>query len=700
MNRRVILTLLLSLCVFLAAPLVAAQTRPADDQDVVKITTNLVQIDAVVIKDGKPVPNLKAEDFELYEDGRRQDITSFAFISNMTARERSPAPDKTTNSDTEVPAGPVERDVPRRTIAVVVDDLGLSFESMSQVRRQLRKFVTEQLQPNDLVAIIRTGGEIGTLQQFTNDKRLLTRAVDHLRWNVCSRVGISIFPRFGQAQTGFDWEMCDPFDDGTNRALHFILDGLAKLPGRKSLILMSDDMPIRKQEETTGDSVVTVGSTVPTGPESINRGGALQKIVEKAIRSSVVIYSVDTQGLQTTGLTAADNVTGPPGIGPPKKDALDDPGPGNAMLRQRWYLLQSRREGSLRLAQRTGGFQVVNSNGFQLDRILEDQTGYYLLGYRPTDETFNRQFHQIKIKVKRSGMTVRTRFGFYGVTEEEAQRAQPSAGDETNLALGSPFGTQELELDLNSFFANGTSDGSIVRSFIYLSTANLTFSPVNGRQETALEIHGVIFGDNGSIVEQVKHSAVLSLRDNEYKEAMRDGLRLRLDMPAKKPGSYQVRIAVRDRTSSRIGSAGQFVAVPNLDQKRLAASGVVLRGASDGAMQANAMINPPARGFPANSDLNFAFVVYNATINPATQLPNLMMAAKLFRDGKSVGPAVESPIDVRNQADLSRLFINGMVHLSSNLESGDYYLQVIITDKAARDKQPPITQWVNFEVVK
>src|SRR5947208_10277675 len=78
----------------------------------------------------------------------------------------------------------------RRTVAFVVDDLGMSNESVVQARRQLRKFVDEQLQPNDLVAIIRTGGDVGALQQFTNDKRLLHSAIEHLKWNHCSRTGV------------------------------------------------------------------------------------------------------------------------------------------------------------------------------------------------------------------------------------------------------------------------------------------------------------------------------------------------------------------------------------------------------------------------------------------------------------------------------------------------------------------------------
>ena len=129
------------------------------------------------------------------------------------------------------------------------------------------------------------------------------------------------------------------------------------------------------------------------------------------------------------------------------------------------------------IARQTGGFQVRNSNGFQLDRIMEDQSGYYLIGYRPTEETFNRKFHHIKAKVKRSGMTVRTRFGFFGISEEEAERTRPTPQDTTNLALLSPFGSQDLELDLDAFFANSNNEGSIVRSFVYLNAANLTFTP-------------------------------------------------------------------------------------------------------------------------------------------------------------------------------------------------------------------------------
>src|SRR5689334_25375144 len=129
MRKRVTLALLLSVCTLLP---VMGQQKPADDKDdVVKIRTNLVQVDAVVTKDGKPVTGLTADDFEIYEDGRKQAITSFAFISNVAnVPSNTEGPKRDKAAAEAPPAQPVQRDVARRTIAVVVDDLGLSAESM------------------------------------------------------------------------------------------------------------------------------------------------------------------------------------------------------------------------------------------------------------------------------------------------------------------------------------------------------------------------------------------------------------------------------------------------------------------------------------------------------------------------------------------------------------------------------------------
>src|ERR1700730_3158069 len=165
---------------------IAPQQKPPsiDEQDVVRINTNLVQVDAVVTKGGKQVTDLKAEDFEIFQDGRRQTITNFSYISTVPSSLPPAAAGgaglnkkSTPLSPPPVPPAVLKYHDERRTVALMVDDLGLSFESIARVRKQLGKLLDE-LAPRDLVAIIRTGGEVGALQQFTNDKRLLRSAVD------------------------------------------------------------------------------------------------------------------------------------------------------------------------------------------------------------------------------------------------------------------------------------------------------------------------------------------------------------------------------------------------------------------------------------------------------------------------------------------------------------------------------------------
>src|SRR6185503_12459200 len=167
----------LSLVLFFSLPLIVSvfagqQTQPAqtastdkqstpqkDKDEVVRISVTLVQIDAVVTDDkGRQVTDLKAEDFEVYEDGRRQHITNFNYIAGPRASAPQPAPADIANKNAPpVPPVNLRPEQVRRTIALVVDDLGLSFESTAHLRDSLKKFVNEQMQPGDLVAIIRTG---------------------------------------------------------------------------------------------------------------------------------------------------------------------------------------------------------------------------------------------------------------------------------------------------------------------------------------------------------------------------------------------------------------------------------------------------------------------------------------------------------------------------------------------------------------
>jgi len=752
-----------------AAPPAKQTTPPASPQppardeqdDVVRITTSLVQIDAVVTKDGKQVTDLTAEDFEIFEDERPQTITNFSYISTVPAAAASPANiaatrpvknKKNKNGPPVLPAVVRPQDT-RRTIALVVDDLGISFESMGPIKRQLRKFVEEQIEPNDLVAIIRTGGEVGSLQQFTTDRRLLDRAVEGLRWNPCSRVGISNLATArtltfdqgrtstqdlgsGQNAVGLCSGQGNPLS-ATIRALRFILQGMRELPGRKSMVILSDNLPldIPDLDSLQKGPIKPASPGSPAATGSVDRHGvavyevkavagdsqfgneaALRRTAEIAIRSSVVIYAADTRGIQPTGPTAADNFSSSSlGI---RRGTGYLTTQMQGVLGTRSQQLHDGRAGLDLLSRQTGGFLVNNTNDFGLQRMVQDQEGYYLIGYRPGSETFDKRFHHIKARVKRPGLTVRTRDGFFGLSDKDVLPNMPTNRDRINMALMSPFGTVEIEMRLTALFANTKDAGSIIRSLLYFKGQDLTFADEpDGSHKATFSLSGVLFGDNGSVVNQVTETRTLRLRGKDYDRILRDGLVYQLDMPVEKPGAYQFRVAVRDAASSHIGTAGELLEVPDLRNQRLALSGITVssgiapnapettgvsgtgRPADSQTPADNPMANPANRRFRQGSNLFFGYAVYKAQLDKATHLPNLTAQAKLFRDGKLVYEGGLKPIDLTGQTDLERITGGGGLQLGM-LPPGEYILQIVANDAPAREKNRTATQWIDFEIVQ
>lgn len=733
MIRKVLLSPLL-ICSFLL-PVIGQQPRPqptpepqqakpspppTDNQDdVVRITTNLVQVDVSVTKDGKPVTDLQAEDFEILEDDKPQTISNFSYISNVTdtAPARiAPARSKDTTGPLAPPVPPakINPNDQRRTIALVVDDLGLSAESMSNVRSQLKKFL-DKVAPNDLVAIIRTGGDVGSLQQFTNDRRLLQSAVDRLRWNQCSRAGLYVFPRLGDPGGGAG--LCAGHLGDTITSLRFILRGMSYLPGRKSLVLFSDYVPIQEQELSASikssnqpDKTDSPLSDAPSMPESErNYYAQLQRLAELAIRSSVVIYAIDTRGLQTTGLQAADAVNAPSVTGP-NMAAIQNQVARTQALRS--LALVRGREGSDLIAKQTGGFLVRNSNSFELDRVMEDQKGYYLIGFKPKEETFNRKFHHLKVRLKRRGLTVRTRAGFYGLTDEESHPAQLSVADQMNKALLSPFGANEVTVHLTSFFVDDPVQGPLLRSFLYLDPKDLTFTEEAGGWHVAkLDLRSVLFGDNGRVMGQQDQAGTLRFRGAGYERALRDGMVYGFDTPVKQRGAFQFRVAVRDQGSSRIGAAGQFVEVPNLQNGQLALSGIFAREAFTERKTTTApgqsapddqgelvTAGPGVRRFHAGAKVLFAYSIYNANVGPgkATQLTR---QTRIFRDGKPVFSGEAAPVSLEGQTDLRRITTATLFNLGSEMQPGQYIVQIVVTD-SNNQKARTASQWIDFEIVK
>ena len=681
--------------------------QPADQTDVVKVTTALIQVDVTVTdKKGKIVSDLRPDEIEVYENGEKQSITKFSFVNNARPTEETPAKPGEKNP-TVLPPTAIRAEHVRRTIALVVDDLTLSFESTYWVRRALKKFVDEQMQDGDLVAIIRTGAGIGALQQFTNDKRQLYAAIERVRWNSVGAGNIGAFaPLEARMQRdenlpaatpgertpeGIDREFNDfresLFATGTLGAVNYVVRGMQDLPGRKSILLLSDGFRLFTRDADGGRDYGRVLD-------------AMRTLVDRANRAAVVIYTMDARGLQVTGLTAADNTSGW------TFDQL-----AQAQSDRRDQIIDT--QDALRMmADETGGISIINNNDLSwgIRKILDDQS-YYLVGYEPDDGTFDpriRRFNKLEIKVTRPGTKVRYRSGFFGVSDEKIVRPVQTAQQRIMNALTSPFAVSEISLNLNALFYS-VDKANVIRSLLHINAQDLTFTDQpDGSKKAEFDVVAFSFGDNGTIADQSGKAFVLTLKKEAYEKAIKEGFVYQLTMPVKKPGAYQLRIALRDHATEKVGSANQFVEVPNLKKNRLVLSGVVLESLTMDAWQkrqagqepieaSTALTDTALRRYKRGSVLNYGMSIYNA--KPGAGGFSLSYQTRVFRDGKPIFEGDLQSIPT-NGSDPAAIDFMRALSLGAAMSPGDYVLQITITDNNAPKKKNTAVQFVQFVVTE
>jgi hypothetical protein len=190
------------------------------------------------------------------------------------------------------------------------------------------------------------------------------------------------------------------------------------------------------------------------------------------------------------------------------------------------------------------------------------------------------------------------------------------------------------------------------------------------------DLLAMTFGDNGVPVDQIGQTNTVQLPEAEYQRAMQQGFVFNVTVPIKKPGAYQFRMSLRDTATDRIGSAGQFIEVPDLGSKRLALSGVLLRGktiaAASGAnsnliaqngkvvSETDPEAGPAVRRFKQMMRLEYGLLIYNAALDKASGKPQLTTQIRLFRDGKEVFSGSQLPFNPAGQTDLGRLVAAGL----------------------------------------
>jgi VWFA-related protein len=677
------------LALFLAAA-AGQELPPARSGIVVRVTVGLVQVDAVVTdKQGHSVTDLTPADFVVKEGGHEREITHLSYVrlAPPTAPSATKPPPGPAPSPGAEPA-PSPR-VRGRMITIVVDDINVSFEGLARVRDALDHYIDTGLAPGDRVAILRTGGGISVMEQFTSDTARLHAAVDGFRYNYLGMAGVggpgvidTQAPFRGPSPhtdgMGLEALRRDMVEVGTIGALRRIVKGLAPFPGRKPVIVFSEGFKIDRRDRLAEPHI--------------------RRLTDEANRASVALYTISTLGLWPEALQAADNLTY---LGMPGAAVSKSPGP-------RGFRARFDAEESLSfMADRTGGLMVKASNdpGRGLDRVLADLEGYYLIGYTPPASFFETaggrpRFHKIKVSVRRPGLRVRSRAGFYGVPDAAAAETA-SRGERLAAALVSPFAAADLGLRLQTLFVDDEKTGPTLRAMLRIDGRDLTFVETpGGGWHVVLDVAAVTYGASGTAVDRKDQTFTVSTRAAE-RPGRETAFYYTVELPVAKPGPYQFRVVVQDTVTRRLGAVGEVVLVPDLQKGQLALSGILVHGATGEAPEAEASDGGQAlvgRVKPGGS-FDYAFQILNARRDPVTERPRLQTQVRLWHGEKAVYEGPRTPLPLEH-AGGERVAAGGRLNLGANLEPGDYGLQVIVTDTLAPPARSVATQWAPLEVVR
>jgi VWFA-related protein len=687
------------------------------------VRTELVQLDVTVTdKEGHNVGGLAPRDFVLLEDGHPQALSHFAVGGRPAVAGETPqaAPAAAAPAAAEpAPAAPAAPPAVSRGrhIVLLVDDLHTAQADLPQAQIAMRKFVSEQISLDDRVAVVTTSGSGGVFQDFTNDGPALVRALSRLRSRY-DPVEVDGRPYLTEHQA----ELIDRGDVEALRVatqeLLQIDDYLGEDLAKQQAYMQARRMVVQIQQRSARALSVIESVVRGLGPLAgrkivvlVSDGfliglGALEgasfdvrQIADAATRSGVVLYSLDTRGLVAEAPGGDASFRGP--------GVLTAPGMRTDLQTRS---IEAMRQGMNALAVDTGGFLIKNTNelGQGLGRILRDNETYYLLAYEPSNTAHDGGFRKIQVRLRgRPELRVRTRSGYFAPDDRKAgaEAAVPPEQRrerEIGRALGSLFPLQDVPMRLSADFISLPPQGPQLVLKIHVDLQNLPFERKGEHYLADLEVAGAIYDESGKLVGDVAgERAALNLSSENYVRTVAEGLNLQKAVPLP-PGQYQVRLAAREASRSLLGSASQWVEIPDLQARPLTLSSVFLladmpappsaEGAAGGTPKPGGGEAAPGTEVPGwvvadvQVDKTFRlgqgmhYVVYVYTSGAASR-GAVTVQGQVWQGKRLVGvtpthPLAEAP-DARKWSE--RIALDGF-------PPGEYELRVVATDAATGQK--------------
>jgi VWFA-related protein len=602
---------------------------------------NYVEVDAVV-RDGQGrfVRDLRQGDFQVFEDGVPQTVTAFSLIDiPVTLSDRALFLPEDLEPDVRSNTGPPEG----RLYVLLLDDIHTDAMRSVRVRQAARQFIERNLGANDLAAVIQTSGRSDGAQDFTNSRRLLTRAVDSfmgrkLRSPTLNKIDSYNLTRGGsQSATIADAEQAERMHNARSMltTLRSLSDWLAGIRGRrKAVIFVSEGIDYNIWDNAGPSSTTINGVNVLSRGDGSLLVSEMRDVIAAATRANVSIYAIDPRGLHFPG-DEAMQISGLPA----DAEAL---GIGVFALQDELRMSQDTLRG---ISEETGGFASVSSNDFStaFERIVDANSTYYVLGYYSTNDRRDGRYRKIEVRLNRPGLDVNARKGYVAArgrtAVEKAIEASAGTSRELRDALNSPLQESALKMAVFAMPLKGPASKAAIGIVTQFSGRQFAFTEKGGKFADRLEMSYVAINKQGKLTDGKRDVVDLSLRPETYQRVLEDGFRVlaRMELP---PGTYQLRVAAK-ASAGGTGSVHYDLAVPDFSKAPLSISGIAVTSKTAGGVPTagsipdlgNALPAPPttARAFPAGDELAVLAEIYD---NQGAQPHSVEIAATLKAEGR------------------------------------------------------------------
>jgi len=631
------LVILLLLATTISAPAQQSTPPQSDSQSQpseqgIQIGATAVQMDVLVTdKNGRRVTGLQPSDFQIVDEEAPESVDYFVAVENSRVVTGGGAIGATAPRATTSLVTPYQG----RHIALVFDDLSLQPENFVRSRDALGEFIRTKLTPDDMAAILSTGGSLGALQQFTNDKLRLLRALDRIsaldvatkrsrsfkfRISLAEAVRIdanddvvlnaivrrvstdSLANQLGSGDSVFtpgerQQDQRNAEVEALKQQIRGEARGIVAEGGRDTrLVLQTLTNLFRAMSDLPGRKIVVLLTETLT-----NLGGTTNDVttemyqaIDLARRSGVSVYALDAAGLKTTNTKATERIT-----------ATD------LQARTTTAELNFTDSENLTVARAftsgTGGQLFVNTNDILagVSRAVEDSGSYYVLGFTP--DKLDNKFHRLSVSVKgKPDLLVRTRKGYLSVNAETA------AGTNTELvaALSSPLPRIDIPLSVvANVVPSGTSQ--VVLTGLHVGRNYLTLPQATAAdQSVSFDVLAYVFeAGKDQPVGAVKRTVTVDLAaDPSARDKLKTEGFVFVPQPFGQltPGLYQIRAVVREKATGAVGSGYQFFEVPDPSlRKQVSLSSIVLSlpGKPDFTGK---------NSFKPGTEMDMRFIVYNA----------------------------------------------------------------------------------------